>query len=63
MKDLTDEEFPAKKAMYRKTVVEVNNILDQWQKYPEESKFWGISKKSFDRGGGTWHGKVLRKIE
>ena len=63
LKDLKGEEAVTQQKEYEKAIVKFNNVIEQWQKYPEECKYWGINQESFNQGGGTWQKSVLRKSE
>jgi hypothetical protein len=62
---LTDRRRPeasALQAQYEQAVVRFDNILDQWEKFPEERRYWGMTRESFEQGRNTWREHVLRKM-
>jgi hypothetical protein len=63
LKDLKGEEAATKQKELEIAVTSFNDVLEKWQKYPEECKYWGITQESFDRGGGTWQEDVIPKLE
>jgi len=56
-------ENPVKQKEYDASFERFNKIMDQWKKYPEESKYWGINQESFSEGGFTWRNDVLRMFK
>ncbi len=48
LKDTSDEsEYTKKQSEYKIATDKLEATLKQWQKYPEEMKFWKISRKAF----------------
>jgi hypothetical protein len=62
LEDLNGNKAAAQQTAYDQSVVRFNDILDQWQKYPEECRYWGMTRKSFELGWNTWREDVLRKM-
>jgi hypothetical protein len=48
LKDIKENESSLKQKEYKKSEDRFNEIMEKWQKYPEECKFWGIQKKYFN---------------
>ena len=60
LQDIGGEGVAAKQKKLEKAVTAFKNVYEQWQKFPEECKFWGISEESFSQGGETWKKDVLQ---
>jgi len=60
LKDLGKEEAAVKQVEYEKARSSFNEVLEKWQKYPEECRFWGINKDGFQGGNHLWRKDVLR---
>ncbi|MCP4312852.1 MAG: hypothetical protein GY790_16440 [Bacteroidetes bacterium] len=60
LKGLGKEEATVKQVEYEKARASFNEVLEKWQKYPEECRFWGISNNSFQGGNHLWRKDVLR---
>lgn len=57
--DLKKDKAAAKQLEYEEATAAFNDVLEQWQKYPEESRFWGINKRCFKGGRQPWKSDVL----
>ena len=62
LKDLEKEEAVARQPGYEKAMASFYEVLEQWEKYPEEFRFWGINKNSFKGGVHPWRKDVLREF-
>ena len=60
---INNSDLQAKRAQVNAGITEAtaafNDVLEQWQKYPEESRFWGINKRCFKGGRQPWKSDVL----
>ena len=63
LKDIKDNESSLKQKEYKKSEDRFNEIIEKWQKYPEECKFWGIQKKYFNGEKSFWPAQDLEKID
>ena len=61
--DLKKDKAAAKQLEYEEATAAFNDVLEQWQKYPEESRFWGINKRCFKGGRQPWKRDVLRPFQ
>jgi hypothetical protein len=63
LKDLKGIETVTKQKEFEKAATSFNEILEKWQKYPEECKFWGIQKKYFNGEKSFWPAQDLEKLD
>ena len=61
--DLKKDKAAAKQLEYEEATAAFNDVLEQWQKYPEESRFWGINKRCFKGGRQPWRKDVLQPFQ
>lgn len=62
LQDLNGKEASLKQRDYKASVDRFTNVLESWQKYPEESTFWGMAKESFEGNSRFWRNQVLEKM-
>ena len=55
LKDLGKEEAAARQGEVEKATAAFHEVLEQWEKYPEECRFWGINKDAFFHEGRRRH--------
>jgi len=65
LKDLEEDEAAEKQVEHEKATAAFNEVMEAWQKYPEECRFWGIKEESFNgrRGRHKWRRDVLRHFQ
>ncbi len=66
LEELGEAEEAVKQAEYDKVTASFNNVLERWQKYPEECRFWGAKKEMFNIKGRRrlpWRKDVLRPFQ
>ncbi len=65
LKDLEKDEAAVKQVEHEKATASFNDVLEKWQKYPEECRFWGINENGFNgrRGRHKWRKDVLRDFQ
>ncbi|WDE98913.1 hypothetical protein PQO03_13825 [Lentisphaera profundi] len=65
LKDLEKDKVAVKKLEHEKATASFKEVMEKWQKYPEECRFWGINENGFNgrRGRHKWRKNVLRPFQ
>ena len=65
LKDLETDEAAAKQVEVEQATDSFHQVLEDWKKYPEERRFWGVNENGFNgrRGRHKWRKDVLRAFQ